>query len=186
MSYSDIKKFRKNRKELMLKGFGGKCQICGYDKCNSALEFHHLIPEKKDFAFSKTLLIPWERVKEELKKCICVCANCHREIHEGLIEIDASKQYFDERYIIDDEKPTDKSSFYDTCPICGKPKLKIRKFCSHKCSCQNQQKVDWSKIDLIDMVDIKNRSIHSIAKELDISWQAVKKRYNKLKNKTNI
>lgn len=23
---------------------GGKCQICGYDKCVGALEFHHLDP----------------------------------------------------------------------------------------------------------------------------------------------
>lgn len=28
---------------------GGKCQICGYDKCDSALEFHHLDPSQKDF-----------------------------------------------------------------------------------------------------------------------------------------
>ena len=181
MSYRDIKKFRKNRKELMLKGFGGKCQICGYNKCNSALEFHHINPEEKDFTFSNTLLIQWEKVKEELKKCICVCANCHREIHEGLINIEP-KQYFNDSLLINDEKPSDKSSFYDTCPICGKPKLKIRKFCSQKCSCQNQQRVDWSTIDLIDLIENKHKSIHSIAKELNISWQAVKKHYNKLKH----
>ena len=25
----------------------GKCEICGYDKCIDALEFHHLDPQKK-------------------------------------------------------------------------------------------------------------------------------------------
>ena len=49
MSYSDLKKFRNNRKQLMLKGFGNKCQICGYNKCDSALEFHHLDPSQKEF-----------------------------------------------------------------------------------------------------------------------------------------
>ena len=26
---------------------GGKCSICGYDKCIGALEFHHLDPDEK-------------------------------------------------------------------------------------------------------------------------------------------
>lgn len=180
MSYSDIKKFRKNRKKLMLSAFGSKCQICGYDKCNSALEFHHLDPSKKDFTFSNTLLIHWDKVKNELKKCICVCSNCHREIHEGLLSVE-NKEYFNEELIQKVEKPSKDSTFYDECPVCGKPKLKIRKFCSQKCSCQNQQRVDWSKIDLIDLIENKKKSIHSIARELDISWQAVKKHYNKIK-----
>lgn len=181
MSYLDIKKFRKSRKKMMIKAFGSKCQICGYDKCDSALEFHHLDPTQKDFAFSNTLHISWDKVKNELKKCICVCANCHREIHEGLRKID-NKLYFDESLLKIEESPSKDSIFYDKCPICGKLKLRVKKFCSHKCACQNQQRVDWSKIDLLNLIDIKGRSIHSIAKELNISWQAVKKHYNKLKN----
>ena len=27
---------------------GGKCSVCGYDKCLYALDFHHLDPDKKD------------------------------------------------------------------------------------------------------------------------------------------
>jgi hypothetical protein len=27
----------------------GKCQICGYNKCNRALSFHHKDPNEKDF-----------------------------------------------------------------------------------------------------------------------------------------
>ena len=68
---------------------GGKCEICGYDKNMSALEFHHNNPEEKDFEidirhFSNTSI---EKLKNELSKCILVCANCHREIHSGLIDI---------------------------------------------------------------------------------------------------
>lgn len=60
---------------------GGKCSICGYDKCIQALEFHHL-DTNKDFGIGDNgYTRAWSKVKEELDKCILVCANCHREIH---------------------------------------------------------------------------------------------------------
>lgn len=92
--------YRKRRKELMLRGFGSKCQVCGYNRCHRALEFHHLNPNKKDITLSKSIY-SWETTKNELKKCICLCANCHRELHEGLIKIDDTKEYFDETLVKD-------------------------------------------------------------------------------------
>lgn len=75
-------------KEDAIEYKGGKCCICGYSKCIGALEFHHLDPEQKDFGIAaKGYTRSWEKVKEELDKCIIVCANCHREIHDGLIEL---------------------------------------------------------------------------------------------------
>ena len=59
---------------------GGKCEICDYDKNISALEFHHINPEEKDFAIS-AFKCGWEDMKKELDKCMLVCATCHREIH---------------------------------------------------------------------------------------------------------
>lgn len=64
---------------------GGKCKLCGYDRCIEALEFHHIDPSKKDFSISsRGHARSWKRVKEELDKCIMLCANCHREIHTKL------------------------------------------------------------------------------------------------------
>lgn len=64
---------------------GGACEKCGYNKCIGALEFHHLDPTQKDFSIgSKGYTRAWEKVQVELDKCIMVCANCHREIHEEL------------------------------------------------------------------------------------------------------
>ena len=71
---------RKKQKEELVLYKGGKCEICGYEKCIDALEFHHLDPTKKDFVISgygKSI----KKMKEEVDKCILVCANCHREIH---------------------------------------------------------------------------------------------------------
>ena len=59
-----------------------------YNKYIGALGFHHLDPNQKDFSIgSKGYTRSFDKVKKELDKCICVCANCHREIHAGLIDI---------------------------------------------------------------------------------------------------
>lgn len=84
-NYNHVKSFRKKNKEKGIEYKGGKCEICGYNKCNSALEFHHIDPTNKSFTPSKNMNLAWEKLKLELDKCILVCANCHREIHEKLI-----------------------------------------------------------------------------------------------------
>lgn len=65
---------------------GGKCQRCGYNKCIKALEFHHLDPSKKDFTISNDHFKLTEAV-EESKKCILLCSNCHKELHDNLWDI---------------------------------------------------------------------------------------------------
>jgi hypothetical protein len=61
---------------------GGKCERCNYDRCDSALEFHHVNPTNKDFSIGHAKLTSFnDRIKKELDKCILVCANCHREEH---------------------------------------------------------------------------------------------------------
>lgn len=62
------------------------CVICGYNKCEEALDFHHLDEKIKDRNISKAKRdFCLKTLKEEIEKCIVVCANCHREIHAGLI-----------------------------------------------------------------------------------------------------
>ena len=62
---------------------GGKCNQCSYDKCQSALEFHHLNPSEKDYSISEVLTkaVNFDALKIELDKCMLLCANCHREAH---------------------------------------------------------------------------------------------------------
>lgn len=64
---------------------GGKCFKCGYNKCQEALEFHHLNPSEKDKNISNLIRISLARAEKEAEKCILVCANCHREIHNGQV-----------------------------------------------------------------------------------------------------
>jgi len=80
------KKKRKKLKELSIEYKGGKCVICGYNRCHRALKFHHIDPAVKDFEVSRAGK-SWASIKSELDKCILVCGNCHDEIHAGVTEI---------------------------------------------------------------------------------------------------
>lgn len=59
------------------------CQLCG-EKEPICLDFHHTDEKEKSVSY-------WVRAKslskalKEIEQCICVCANCHRKIHAGLI-----------------------------------------------------------------------------------------------------
>lgn len=63
---------------------GGKCKLCHYHRCRTALHFHHLVPTQKEFCIGDAMSLVWETVLKELDKCILVCSNCHGELHEGI------------------------------------------------------------------------------------------------------
>ena len=75
---------RRSMKIQAIKLLGGKCSICGYDKCIDALEFHHEDPSIKEFKLGSGNTMSCENYKSEALKCILVCSNCHKEIHSKL------------------------------------------------------------------------------------------------------
>lgn len=79
---------RRKLKQMVVEYKGGICIICGYKKYVGAFDLHHLDSAQKDFGLStRGLTRSWEKIKAEADKCILVCANCHREIHGGIIKI---------------------------------------------------------------------------------------------------
>lgn len=54
---------------------------------------HHLDPTAKEFGpgDAKSLGVSLKKVRQELKKCICVCENCHRKIHAGRLNAEVSQ-----------------------------------------------------------------------------------------------
>ena len=75
---------RRSMKIQAIKILGGKCSICGYDRCVDALEFHHENPSVKEFKLGSGNTMSWKAYKKEAEKCILVCSNCHKEIHSKL------------------------------------------------------------------------------------------------------
>ena len=62
--------------------YGGKliCNNCGLIDDNfSVYDFHHI--EEKTGEISKLMQCSWSKLKAELSKCIPLCANCHRRVH---------------------------------------------------------------------------------------------------------
>ena len=57
------------------------CSQCGYNKCAQALDWHHLNKDEKEIDPANAIKRSWDLYKKETSKCILVCANCHREIH---------------------------------------------------------------------------------------------------------
>lgn len=83
-----VAKRRKKIKQMAIEYLGGHCQICGYDRCVAAMDIHHRDPSLKEFGLAQHgLTRSWERTRRELDKCVLICANCHREIHAGIMQL---------------------------------------------------------------------------------------------------
>ena len=72
---------RRSMKLQAIKLMGGKCNICGYNKCIDALEFYHEDPDEKEFKLGSGNTMSWQDYKAEASKCILACSNYHKEIH---------------------------------------------------------------------------------------------------------
>jgi transposase len=86
-----VAKRRRMMKVMLVAEAGGGCAVCGYDRHLRALAFHHLDPA------DKRLQISWngvtqslETLRIEAQKCVLLCANCHAEVEDGLIELPAT------------------------------------------------------------------------------------------------
>lgn len=83
-----VSKRRRRLKQLVIEYKGNRCIICGYVRYAGAFDLHHLDASKKEFGLAtRGLTRSWEKIKTEADKCILVCANCHREIHGGIMQL---------------------------------------------------------------------------------------------------
>jgi transposase-like protein len=80
-----VMKRRRAVRAALVQEAGGRCMVCGYDSYVGALQFHHLDPSQKKFGLSsRGFTRSIARMREEAKKCVLLCANCHAEVEGGV------------------------------------------------------------------------------------------------------
>lgn len=62
------------------------CAFCAEDD-PVCLEFHHLDPTAKEIGIAENMASSIDRIFDEIKKCVCICSNCHKKVHAGKITI---------------------------------------------------------------------------------------------------
>jgi len=81
-----VVKRRKSLKRTLVEEAGGGCMLCGYSRCDRALEFHHLDPRAKQFQItSHTRSLA--KLRAEASKCVLLCSNCHAEVEAGVAAV---------------------------------------------------------------------------------------------------
>jgi len=145
---------------------GGKCEICGYNRCIASLEFHHRDPSEKEYAWRDLGSCSLETIKKEMGKCILLCSNCHKEIHY------LNKDEFKQRI---QRKPRSR-----TCIVCEKVFEKSvwnprRKYCSLECSKMGNRKVRNRPVGDELKLLLDTMPLTKIGEKYGVTGNAVKK-----------
>jgi transposase len=75
---------RRKIKQILISEAGGRCVLCGYERCVAALHFHHVDPATKSFHLSmQGVSRSLRAARAEMAKCVLLCANCHAEVEQG-------------------------------------------------------------------------------------------------------
>lgn len=183
-----VKNWRSNTKARIVEAMGGCCQICNYNKCNNALELHHIDPTQKELSFSKIRANPisWEKIVVELKKSVLLCSNCHKEVHAGVTNLPETYATFNTDF-------TDYNKSITVHRECQAPSCNNKlsygqeKFCSVECLRANPPKIKNSKIknsfdwtDLYELKYIQKLSNCKIAKIKGCTETSVRKQLQNL------
>lgn len=72
-------------KERLVLEAGGRCQICGYDRYQGALQFHDATRMVESVSSGhRGLAISIHSFRDGIRKCVLLCRNCRAEVEGGV------------------------------------------------------------------------------------------------------
>lgn len=171
---------RRKCKRMLVCIFGGKCKVCGYNKCVRSLHLHHVDPNNKKFAISTWSKLGIFDLLEEAKSCVLVCSNCHGEIESGVtVSPPCDLEIINTLTLAQKNHLEQKQSkvYFKKCLTCYKyfsGWSRKDKYCSAKCCAELKRKVIRpSKEELFEMLWKKPTT--KIAEEFGVSDKAITK-----------
>lgn len=157
---------RRKLKLLAIEFLGGKCVRCGWDEHPAGFNIHHVNPSKKSFGIGSGNTRSWEKVKDEARKCILLCACCHLIVHAT-----RDGHYFDEKNIpvypdLVEHKPLWLCKFCET-------EVSYNNNRCRNCFNKQRQIIPWPPLN--DLVQaILSSSYLAVSKELGVSDNAIR------------
>lgn len=93
-----------------------RCCTCGEsDPC--CIDFHHVDPAAKRFVLHSAIRTGFQRLRSELLKCICLCANCHRKLHAKRLVLTAAAKTIGAAEVLAAVNARIAATFDDGAPI---------------------------------------------------------------------
>ncbi len=77
--FNEVRKKRISANVSLVNEHRSKCEKCGEDRFY-LIDFHHINPSDKSFTIGDCKYSV-KRMLLEIKKCVCLCKNCHWEFH---------------------------------------------------------------------------------------------------------
>ena len=169
----------KRRKNNLIKVFHSKCCICGFNSYQEALEFHHIDPATKKFGInaSDSVTKALSKQLEEMKKCILLCANCHRGVHAGHVQLpDDCTQFFDSKIAeqLLQELDEIKHGQKHYCKHCGKEIATISATYCVECASLMSRKTERPSREELKKL-IRSMPFTQIAIKFNVSDNAIRK-----------
>jgi predicted transcriptional regulator len=73
-------------KTAIVNGRGNQCSHCQRTGPTTIFDFHHVDSNKEKTVSAWSRIGNWQKFHEEAEKCLLMCANCHRLLHQQNVE----------------------------------------------------------------------------------------------------